>query len=97
MRGQREIEKLLREGLKRIARRPTMFFTTGLTQGPRSRMETISVNVGARVSSRQFNENLAYAAQTASEQGGQDAILALYWYYPRTSDAYDFIGMLNRA
>jgi hypothetical protein len=95
--GQREIEKLLGGGLKKIARRPTMFFTTGLTQGPRSRMETISINVGARVLPEQFKENLAYAAKTASEQGGQDTILVLYWYSPRTSDAYDFIGMLNRA
>jgi hypothetical protein len=96
VRVQRRVEKLYRHGLRAVTRDPGKFFTSGVTVGSRFRLETISVSVGAPDSPEQFNANLDYAAGSAFEQGGQDALLALYWFVPRTGYAYDFIGVLRR-
>ena len=96
VRVQRRVEELYRRGLREITRDLGKFFTSGVTVGSNFRLETISVSVGAPNSPEQFNDNLDYAAASAFEQGGQDVLLALYWYVPRTTNAYDFIGVLRR-
>lgn len=96
VRVQRRVEELYRHGLREVTRDLGKFFTSGVTVGSSFRLETISVSVGAPNSSEQFDDNLGYAAGSAFEQGGQDALLAIYWYVPRTTEAYDFIGVLRR-
>ncbi len=91
------IERFMQNGLREVKRRPDLFFTTGLTQGSSTRLQTISVIVGAPDSSEQIEANLRYAANSAFEQGGRDDMLALYWFVPRTDEPYDFIGILRRG
>ena len=75
---------------------PGKFFTSGVTAGSRFRFDTISVSVGAPDSPEQFEANLEYAAKSAFEQGGQDSLLAIYWFVPNSGEAYDFIGVMLR-
>ena len=93
---QRRIEQLYKKGMKAVTRDPGKFFTSGLTFGSKFRFDIISVTVGAPNSPEQFDANLDYAARDAFEQGKQDSLLALYWLFPRSSEAYDFIGVMRR-
>jgi hypothetical protein len=93
---QRQIESLYREGLREVSRDPGNFFTSGVTFGAAARLDTVSVCIGAPDSPEQFQSNLDYAATSAFAQGGQDTLIALYWFVPRTAEPYDFIGVLRR-
>lgn len=95
VRVQRQVEELYRRGMRAVTRDPSKFFTSGVTVGSRFRLETISTSVGAPNSAEQFDDNLDYAARSAFEQGGQPSLLALYWYVPKSGNAYDFIGVLR--
>ncbi|KAB2765751.1 hypothetical protein [Brucella anthropi] len=94
--GQRKIEKLMKRGLREVGRRPDLFFQTGVTLGARRKMHTIAIAVGAPVSPEQFERNLISCCESAFEQGGQDEVLVLYWFVPRTSEPYDFVGVFQR-
>ena len=93
---QRRVERLYEKGMQAVSRDPGKFFTSGVTVGSRFRLDTISVSVGAPDSPEQFEANLQYAATSAFEQGGQDSLLALYWFVPKSGEAYDFIGVMRR-
>lgn len=94
--GQRKIEKLMKMGVREVSRRPELFFQTGVTFGARRKLHTIAIAVGAPVSPEQFEQNLASTCESAFEQGGQDDVLVLYWFVPRTSEPYDFVGVIQR-
>lgn len=96
VRVQRRVERLYKKGMQAVTRDPGKFFTSGVTVGSSYRLDTISVSVGAPDSPEQFDANLNYAARSAFEQGGQDSLLALYWFVPRSGEAYDFIGVMRR-
>ncbi|KQM64787.1 MULTISPECIES: hypothetical protein [unclassified Sphingomonas] len=93
---QRRVERLYEKGMQAVSRDPSKFFTSGVTVGSRFRLDTISVSVGAPESPEQFEDNLQYAAKRAFEQGGQQSLLALYWFVPKSGEAYDFIGVMRR-
>lgn len=93
---QKQIEKLVKEGMRRTRGRPDLFFHSGVTFGARKKMQTIAVAVGAPVLPAQFEQNLMTCAGSALEQGGQDDVLILYCYMPRTSEPYDFIGVVKQ-
>lgn len=93
---QKQIEKLMKKGMGKTNGNPRLFFHSGVTFGARNKMQTIAVAVGAPVPPEQFERNLIACSEAAFEQGGQDDILVLYWFVPRTSEPYDFIGVFNR-
>ncbi|MGR9159693.1 hypothetical protein [Rhizobium leguminosarum] len=93
---QRQIEKLMKKGMRKTSGNPHLFFHTGITFGASKKIQTIAVAVGAPVQPEQFDRNLRTCSGSALEQGGQDDVLVLYWFMPRTSEPYDFIGVFNR-
>lgn len=93
---QKKIEKLMRTGLRKTRGKPHLFFHTGITFGTANKKQTIAVAVGAPVHPGQFEHNLMTCAESAFNQGGQDDVLVLYWFMPRTSEPYDFIGVIKR-
>ncbi len=93
---QKQIEKLMKKGVKKTSGKPHLFFHSGLTFGAHKKMQTIAVAVGAPVPPEQFEHNLVACSDSALEQGGQDDVLILYWFTPRTSEPYDFIGVFKR-
>lgn len=93
--GQKKIENLLKQGLKQVTRKPNYFFSTGVTLGPSRRLQTIAIGIGSD-SPPQFNFNVAHIAESIFVQGGQDNLLLIYWFFPRTTEAYDFMGVLKR-
>lgn len=96
VRVQRRVERLYQKGMQAVTKDPGKFFTSGVTVGSEFRLDTISVSIGAPDSPEQFDANLKYAARSAFEQGGQDSLLALYWFVPSSGEAYDFIGVMRR-
>jgi hypothetical protein len=95
-RVQRRVERLYQKVMQAVTHDPSKFFTSGVTVGSSFRLDTISVSVGAPDSPGQFEANLEYAARSAFEQGGQDSLLALYWFVTKSGEAYDFIGVMRR-
>lgn len=93
---QKQIEKLMKKGMRKTRANPHLFFHSGITFGSSKKMQTIAVAVGAPVQPEQFGRNLRACSESALEQGGQDDVLVLYWFMPRTSEPYDFIGVFNR-
>lgn len=93
---QKHIEKLMRRGMREIRAKPDLLFHSGVTLGTRKRLQTISIAVGAPVPAAQFEQNLITCAESALEQGGQDDVLILYLFMPRTAQPYDFIGIVKR-
>ncbi|MEZ2410409.1 hypothetical protein AB6806_26780 [Bosea sp. RCC_152_1] len=95
--GQRKIERLMKQGLRQVTLRPDCFFSTGLTLGSPQRLQTIAIGVGSPASPGQFDANLTHIAESAFVQGGQEDLLLIYWFIPRTSEPYDFIGIFKRG
>lgn len=93
---QKQIEKLMKKGVRKTNGNPRLFFHSGITFGAQKKMQTIAVAVGAPVPPEQFERNLIACSESAFEQGRQDDVLILYWFVPRTSEPYDFIGVFNR-
>ncbi|MEG8022123.1 hypothetical protein [Sphingomonas aerolata] len=73
------------------------FFTTGITVGEGDRASTISFVIGPTPDPPTFQSNVAHAANSAFEQARQRDLLLIYWFSPRTGEAYDFIGTMKRA
>lgn len=93
---QKQIERLMKMGMRKTSGKPHFFFHSGITFGALKKMQTIAVAVGAPVRPGQFERNLMTCAESALVQGGQDEVLVLYWFMPRTSEPYDFIGVVKR-
>ncbi|NTJ11704.1 hypothetical protein [Rhizobium lusitanum] len=93
---QKQIEKLMKAGMRKTRGKSHLFFHSGITFGAHNKMQTIAVAVGAPVPPEQFDRNLRTCSESALEQGGQDDVLVLYWFMPRTSEPYDFIGVFSR-
>lgn len=93
---QKQIERLMKKGMRKTSGKPHLFFHSGITFGALKKMQTIAVAVGAPVPLGQFEHNLMTCAESALDQGGQDEVLVLYWFMPRTSEPYDFIGVVKR-
>ncbi|WEJ08476.1 hypothetical protein [Sinorhizobium prairiense] len=93
---QKQIEKSVKEGMKKTRKRSDLFFHSEFTFGTRDKMQTISVAVGAEVPPWQFALNLVTCAESARSQGDQGDVLVLYWFMPRTSEPYDFIGLVKQ-
>ncbi|WP_394887491.1 hypothetical protein ACG873_21655 [Mesorhizobium sp. AaZ16] len=89
----REIDE---KGNEKEERKAASFLSFRITFGVLKKMQTIAVAVGAPVPPGQFEHNLMTCAESALDQGGQDEILVLYWFMPRTSEPYDFIGVVKR-
>lgn len=95
--AQRGAERALRQGWRQVSRAKDSFFTTGVTAGEGDRASTVSLVIGPTPNPATFQSNLAYAANSAFDQGGQRDLLLIYWFSPRTGEGYDFIGTLRRA
>jgi hypothetical protein len=93
---QKQIEKLVKRGTRETRGRPDLFFHSGATFGPAKKLQTIAIAVGAPVPPARFEQNLLACAESALEQGGQADVLILYLFMPRTSQPYDFIGIVKR-
>lgn len=94
--GQLTFERLVREGQRKVARSPSHFFTSAVTQGEGSNRHTIAFAIGSPDGPEEFNDNLQYAANSAFEQSGVPDLLMLYWHSPPSGAAYDFIGVLKQ-
>lgn len=97
LKGQKTFESLVRQGWRAVERKPNHFFTTGITFGSRNHRHTIAFAIGAPNSPQQFQQNIGHASRSAGLQGGQDNLLLLYWFFPKTGHAYDFIGVMRTA
>jgi hypothetical protein len=95
--GQRTFEQRVKTGRKAVAKAPDHFFTSAVTWGQGEHRHTIAFAVGAPDGPKQFQENLQYASNSAFEQGGSADLLLLYWFFPPTGEAYDFIGTMRRT
>jgi hypothetical protein len=94
---QRAFERLVRNGWRQVGRSPSHMFTTGITFGATKRLHTIAFAIGASDPPEQLRQNISHAAQAAGRDGGQDNILLIYWFWPKTGQAYDFIGVMRTA
>jgi hypothetical protein len=92
---QKAAERLLREGWRTVAQSVDSFFTTGITSGEAERASTISFVIGPLPDPKTFQANVARATSSALDQGGTRNLLLLYWFAPRTGEAYDFIGTMK--
>ena len=95
--AQRGAERALRDGWRQVSRAKDSFFTTGVTTGEGDRASTVSLVIGPTPDPATFQANLAHAANSSFDQGGQRDLLLIYWFSPRTGEAYDFIGTMRRA
>lgn len=94
---QKAADRLLREGWRMIEKSVDRFFTSGITSGEAERASTISFVIGPPPDPKTFQANVARATSSALDQGGTRDLLLLYWFAPRTGEAYDFIGTLKRT
>ncbi len=94
--SQRRFGKVVDKGFKAMKGAPKHFFTSGLTIGTGERKQTIAFAISEKVGHELFTANLEYATRSAAEQGGMDNLLLIYWFYPRTGEAYDFIGVMRQ-
>ncbi len=94
---QRAFERLVREGWRKVGRAPDRMFTTGITFGSLEHKHTVAFAIGASDPPEQFRQNLAHASKAAGRDGGQDSLLLIYWFFPATGNAYDFIGVMRSA
>jgi hypothetical protein len=95
--AQRRAERALRDGWRQVSRATDSFFTTGVTAGEGDRASTVSLVIGPTPDPATFQANVAYAANSAFDQGGQRDLLLIYWFSPSTGEGYDFIGTMRRA
>lgn len=97
LKAQRAADRLLREGWREVARVTDRFFTTGITTGEGERACTISFVIGPTPDPTTFRSNVEHATNSALDESNGRDLLLIYWFWPRTGEAYDFIGTMKRA
>lgn len=92
--GQVTFERLVAQGWRAVERSPDGFSTSGLSHGEGPDRRSIAFVMGD-ASPDKLESNLAFACDSAIAQSGAPDVLMIYWFYPKTGNAYDFIGVMT--
>lgn len=93
--AQKKFGGYVSEGQRNIRQSPGHFFTSSVVTN-KTEQNTIGLVVATDDGPEQFQQNLAYGADSAFEHGEAAEILMILQYSPPTGNAYDFIGVMKR-
>lgn len=92
--AQAAFERLVNDAWRAVERSPDGFSTSGLSHGVGPDRQSIAFMIGD-ASADQFGSNLAFACDSALAQSSAPDVLMICWFYPKTGNAYDFIGVMT--